>query len=284
MIKEVRCGRGIAAPAPAVWRLLRAFCAPWHPWIRTMTAERGGVQRAFTVAGESTLYRERLTWFSDSDRTLAYRHIDGIAGCRSYDARLEVRETGGGAEVLWSARIDAPAGRAAEIAAGTGAVFEAGLAEIARLAAGTAPDAPSPAPPAADPVRLSDLRLDGDPPLALTVTPERGGPPCLFLHGIGGGRGNWDAQLRLAGTLTRAAALDFRGYGGSGLPGRQTTIEDYSADILRVRAALGADRLVLCGLSYGAWVATAFAMRYPRLLAGLVLSGGCTGMSEAGAA
>ena len=39
--------------------------------------------------------------------------------------------------------------------------------------------------------------------------------------------------------------------------------------------------LVLVGLSYGSWIATSFAMRHPEMLAGLVLSGGCTGMSEA---
>jgi pimeloyl-ACP methyl ester carboxylesterase len=44
----------------------------------------------------------------------------------------------------------------------------------------------------------------------------------------------------------------------------------------------GARRLVLVGLSYGAWIATSFAMRHGHLLDGLVLSGGCTGMSEAG--
>jgi pimeloyl-ACP methyl ester carboxylesterase len=54
------------------------------------------------------------------------------------------------------------------------------------------------------------------------------------------------------------------------------------ADILRLRSVLGADKLVLVGLSYGAWIATSFAMRHPEMLAGLVLSGGCTGMSEAG--
>lgn len=80
----------------------------------------------------------------------------------------------------------------------------------------------------------------------------------------------------------RAAALDLRGYGDSTLGSRQSTVDDYCADVLRVADKLGAKRLVLVGLSYGSWIATSFAMRYPERLAGLVLSGGCTGMSEAG--
>jgi pimeloyl-ACP methyl ester carboxylesterase len=79
-----------------------------------------------------------------------------------------------------------------------------------------------------------------------------------------------------------AAALDLRGYGDSRLGPQQSTVDDYTADILRVADRLGAERLVLVGLSYGSWIATSFAMRHPGMLAGLVLSGGCTGMSEAG--
>lgn len=80
----------------------------------------------------------------------------------------------------------------------------------------------------------------------------------------------------------RAAALDLRGYGDSTLGHRPSTVDDYCADILRIADNFGARKLVLVGLSYGSWIATSFAMRHPEMLAGLVLSGGCTGMSEAG--
>ncbi|NHB75880.1 alpha/beta fold hydrolase [Rhodobacter calidifons] len=109
-----------------------------------------------------------------------------------------------------------------------------------------------------------------------------GGRLCLFLHGIGGGRSNWEDQLRAVGGVMRAAALDLLGYGDSSLGARQSTVDDYCADILRVAERLGATRLVLVGLSYGSWIATSFAMRHPEMLDALVLSGGCTGMSEAG--
>ena len=105
---------------------------------------------------------------------------------------------------------------------------------------------------------------------------------CLFLHGIGGARSNWLEQLKSVGGVMRAAALDLRGYGDSTLGPRQSTVDDYCADILRVAEKLGAKRLVLVGLSYGSWIATSFAMRHPEMLDALVLSGGCTGMSEAG--
>jgi pimeloyl-ACP methyl ester carboxylesterase len=77
-----------------------------------------------------------------------------------------------------------------------------------------------------------------------------------------------------------AAAMDLRGYGDSRLGTLPSTVDDHCRDILRVMAFLGAERLVLVGLSFGAWIATSFAMRHPTLLDGLVLSGGCTGLSE----
>ena len=268
MVRERVQVTGFAAVGPeAVWAVVSDFCAPWHPLVASMAAERdagGHLVRAFTVQGEDTIYRERLTYFSASDRTMAYSHLAGIDGAERYDARLTVTPVAGGCLITMAADIDAAPPRAARIAEGTRSIFEIGVAALAGAGA--------------------RLILNGAPRLALTVTPAKPGPLCLFLHGIGGGRRNWDAQLAAVGPRMRAAALDLRGYGDSGLGKSQSTVDDYCGDILQVMQALGADRLVLVGLSYGAWIATSFAMRHPEMLAGLVLSGGCTGMSEAGVA
>ncbi|TJX40237.1 MAG: hydrolase, partial [Mesorhizobium sp.] len=67
---------GVSAASPeAVWSVVSDFCGQWHPAIATIYAEhdaRGTLVRAFTAHGEGTVYREQLTWLSDSDRTLAY--------------------------------------------------------------------------------------------------------------------------------------------------------------------------------------------------------------------
>lgn len=270
----------VARPAAEVWAVLADFCGPWHPLIATMVAERdprGALIRAFTAKGEDKTYREQLTWFSTSDRTIGYTHLEGIADCEAYDARVTVSEAEGGAVVSWTAEIKAPTVRLKPICEGTKAIFEMGVAALA--------DAPLPAQ-AVEPethATITSQTVDDLPRLAFSVTPDRGGKTlALFLHGIGGARWNWDRQLEATGSIMHAAALDLRGYGGSTLGARQSLVDDYCADILRVREVLGADRLVLVGLSYGSWIATSFAMHYPDLLAGLVLSGGCTGMSEAG--
>ena len=273
----------LAADPAAVWAVARDFGGAWHPWIETIRTERdakGHLIRAFTVKGEATLYREQRTYLSDSDRVLAYTHLDGIAGADSYDARLTVSPAeDGGCVVTWIAQVSAPAARLGPICEGTRAVFEAGIAAL-----GAAPPAPAPAPRVAAPaVKIEEITLDGLPRLGLSVTPDLGdGRLCLFLHGIGGNRRNWHRQLAAVAPHMRAAALDLRGYGTSTLGPRQTGVDDYIAAIQRVADALGARRLVLVGLSYGSWIATSFATWHPDRLDGLVLSGGCTGMSEAG--
>ncbi len=335
MPREVVQVQGRVPLAPeAVWSVVRDFCGAWHPWIETIREERGAqgsLVRAFTVSGEDTVYREQLTYFSDSDRVLGYTHLEGIRDCESYDARIIVTAAeAGGSVVSWTATVRAPASRLGAICEGTQAVFEAGIIALA-VGVGT----PSPFRRGEGEVRfdgasgpLEALIFDDLPRLALTVSPPPqpsrargeggshpsghgsaasasrlpspswggdggGGPPageehsasdtlCLFLHGIGGGRTNWLPQLQAVGAKMPAAALDLRGYGDSTLGPRQSTVDDYCADILRVAERLGAKRLVLVGLSYGSWIATSFAMRHPEMLAGLVLSGGCTGMSEAG--
>jgi pimeloyl-ACP methyl ester carboxylesterase len=350
MVEERVQVSGLSTADPAVvWAVAGDFCAAWHPAIAEIWAERdgrGALIRAFTAKGEDTLYRERLTYRSDSDRVLVYTHLEGIVGVESYVARLEVlAEKGGGSRIEWSARLTASDKRASAIAAGTRAIFEMGIAVLARVDEHSAPIPKDRAvageaiPPSVLPdispsrgeirwgtasppsnveysasdagsgqrkgvSRISPLEgempgraeggtrnlssatvsilIDGNPPLALTVASPEPGPLILFLHGIGGSRMNWLPQLAAVAPSAHAAALDLRGYGESTLGSSQSTVDDYCADILRIMETLGAGRLILCGLSYGSWIATSFAMRHPDRLAGLVLSGGCTGMSEAG--
>jgi pimeloyl-ACP methyl ester carboxylesterase len=75
--------------------------------------------------------------------------------------------------------------------------------------------------------------------------------------------------------------MDFRGYGGGTLGSEQSRADNHCNDMLRVMHALGKPAVILCGLSFGSWIAASFAMRHPGRLVGLVFSSGCTGMSEA---
>ena len=124
----------IAAEPSAVWAVLGDFTALWHPLVATIRAERspgGAPVRAFTVRGEPGTYREQLTYLSQSDRVLGYTHLEGIAGCDRYHARISVTGAeAGGSLVTWSAEVEASGTRLPAICDGSRAVFEAGLAAL----------------------------------------------------------------------------------------------------------------------------------------------------------
>ncbi len=265
------CSRVMAAPPDVVWSFVGDFASDWHPAIAACERQVDGAGHEMRVFEDTdgNTYRERLTYRSESDRRLRYILIEGIAGVTSYEAEVSVTPDGGGCTVTWSAEIDAPAERLPAIAQGTQAIFEAGLAWLA----------------AQDFAPVDRLFCErSNPRLSwLGAGTQRAAPLVLFLHGIGGNAENWRAQLDAAGSSRRVAALDLRGYGDSALGADQTRVDDHCDDILRVMKAEGARSVILVGLSMGSWIATAFAMRHPDLLSGLVLAGGCTGMSEASA-
>jgi len=208
--EEVSCTGTIEASAERVWSLGGDFHGTWHPAINTMSVdpaintmsveqdEPGRLIRAFRLHGEpDTTYRERLTWFSNSERSMAYTHVEGIKGVREYNAHLSVEpKNDTECSLTMAAEITAPAPRASQIAEGTRAIFDDAIDSVRELA-------------------LSD----------------------------------------------QAPALE-----ESLLGDEQSTVEDYCNDILRIADNFNADKIILCGLSYGAWIATSFATRYPDRL------------------
>jgi pimeloyl-ACP methyl ester carboxylesterase len=305
--QTVECSQRCAVEAQHLWSLVRDFCAPWHPAVESITPEyddSGALVRALTVSGDDSVYKERLTYYSETDRTYRYSHIAGIADIHDYRAELYVEPDDNGCRMIMRATVSAAPKRADEVIEGTRAIFEAGIAAVTQQAqeqlspaATTLREHQHHVPDTASPVDTGAV-TDGSPDIAYDCTRSVGGHGkvetlLLFLHGIGGNRSNWSEQLEYLssqigeGSVPRGlqvAAIDLRGYGDSGLGESQSTIDDYCNDIYRVNQHFGAKKLILCGLSYGAWIATSFALKHPQMLSALVLSGGCTGMSEASVA
>lgn len=97
------------------------------------------------------------------------------------------------------------------------------------------------------------------------------GPVLLFLHGIGGNRGNWRDQLAAFAPDYHTVAWDARGYGGSADYDGPLDFADFSADLKRLLDHLGAERAHLCGLSMGGRILLDFEARYPERVATLTL-------------
>jgi len=236
--EHVSCSAVFSASGEQVWSLVRDFHGTWHPAISTMASEQddaGRVIRAFTVNGDDATYRERLTWFSDSDWSFAYTHLEGIAGVQSYQARLSVQSTSESeCNVTLSAQLTAPEPRATEIAAGTQIVFNDALSAIKTLLQSSLSEIDHSAPEEIDTMPTT-ISISGSPTLGVSyIDGPRTDTVCLFLHGIGGNKSNWHKQLRVIARYCTAVAMDLRGYGDSELGENQSTVEDYCEDILRV--------------------------------------------------
>lgn len=120
------------------------------------------------------------------------------------------------------------------------------------------------------PAATSRLPLEGGLELAARV--HGGGPALVVSPGGPGGHGRlWDAVLAPLAPTHRLVLWDYRGCGDS-TPTRNCTMAGDQADLARVVAALGGDRPVLLGHSYGGMLSLVHALDAPPgALGGLVL-------------
>jgi 3-oxoadipate enol-lactonase len=117
---------------------------------------------------------------------------------------------------------------------------------------------------------VETIRVGAPPAIALSVAGH--GEPLLFLHGIGGNRHSWDAQVEFFSRQFRAMAWDARGYGDSDDYEGPLQFSTFTSDVERVMDHLGARRFHLVGLSMGGRIARNFALAHPERLKSLVLA------------
>jgi pimeloyl-ACP methyl ester carboxylesterase len=100
----------------------------------------------------------------------------------------------------------------------------------------------------------------------------RGGVPIVFVHGNGGSAEQWRAQLDyFRGHGRRAIAIDLPGFGRSTAPaGGDLSLGGQSAAVDRAVSAIGVNRFVIVGHSYGGAVVASYAAAHPEKVAGVV--------------
>ena len=91
-------------------------------------------------------------------------------------------------------------------------------------------------------------------PVSIAYDIVGSGPLLVFLHGIGGNRTNWTAQLEFFGSRFCAVAWDARGYGDSHDSPQTLRFGDYADDLSRLLDHLRAERAHLVGLSMGGMI------------------------------
>ncbi len=177
--------------------------------------------------------------------------------------------------------IAAPAEAAAASAAASAAesAAESAVESSASPASGLSDDGLF---PPAEPFTTHRLPVGDGHVLHVEECGNPDGLPLLFLHG-GPGSGCSPRQRRLFDPRRfRAVLVDQRGCGRStplgGLAANDTPA--LVADCERVRIALGIERWLVCGGSWGSLLALAYAQTHPAAVAGLVLRGIFLGSRE----
>lgn len=112
--------------------------------------------------------------------------------------------------------------------------------------------------------------IGGDP--AIAVEHAGAGSLVLCLHGIGGNRTNWRAQLRTLSSDFHMAAWDLRGYGESDDYQGPLSFDLIEGDLVRVLDRFGAASAHFVGLSLGGRISLDFARRRPERVRSLVLA------------
>jgi pimeloyl-ACP methyl ester carboxylesterase len=97
------------------------------------------------------------------------------------------------------------------------------------------------------------------------------GPALVFLHGLPFHKGLWAHQVAGFSRHHRAIAPDLRGFGESGLPAGEPSVDAYADDVAALLDFLGTGPVVLAGHSMGGYAALALARRRPDLLRGMVM-------------
>ena len=96
-----------------------------------------------------------------------------------------------------------------------------------------------------------------------------GRTPVLLVHGNGGDRTHWSATLPHLASARRTVSFDLRGMGESDAPADGSfALEALVADVQAVADALGLERFVLIGHSFGGTVVAGACRDIPERLAG----------------
>ncbi|MBM4326167.1 MAG: alpha/beta fold hydrolase [Deltaproteobacteria bacterium] len=102
---------------------------------------------------------------------------------------------------------------------------------------------------------------------------ERSGLSVVFIHGTGGDREDWRAQLDGLWTVANMIAIELPGHGQSEPPG-ESSVDAYARWVGDFVETLGLERVMLFGCSLGSAIAQWIALQSPSWLEALGVVGG----------
>jgi non-heme chloroperoxidase len=110
------------------------------------------------------------------------------------------------------------------------------------------------------------------PPLDYPYGEAGSGPPLVLVHGMVDQQETWRFNRDALAEHFRVISLDLPGC--NGMPRRgEATVEGTTDFLHEFVTALGLDRFLLLGMSFGSWVVLEYAVRHPARVMGAALAG-----------
>jgi len=98
------------------------------------------------------------------------------------------------------------------------------------------------------------------------------GPVVVLLHGLGGNSSNWVFNVGALSQKFRVIAPDQIGFGRSDKPLINYRVQTYADFLDKFLEGLNVERASLVGNSMGGWVASLYALKYPKRVERIVLA------------
>ena len=95
--------------------------------------------------------------------------------------------------------------------------------------------------------------------------------PIVFLHGFPFNKSMWQLQLDFLKTTNRVIACDIRGFGKSKDEESHLEMDLFANDLIVFMDSLGLEKVILCGLSMGGFIALNAMKRFPSRFEALIL-------------
>jgi pimeloyl-ACP methyl ester carboxylesterase len=113
----------------------------------------------------------------------------------------------------------------------------------------------------------SSMTVNG---VSLAYEVSGAGTPVLLIHGLGGGRNDWQPQIPALDGF-RVIRFDLRGHGASEKPAGEYSLSSLGDDAAELIRALAAGPAHVVGLSLGGMVAFQLAVDWPELVRSLTI-------------
>lgn len=121
---------------------------------------------------------------------------------------------------------------------------------------------------------MTYVRTDDGTRIHYSKTGRPGGPPVLFIQGLGAAKSGWALQRLATAPWYQAIALDNRGAGRSDKPHTPYTLEQMADDAIAVLDDAGIETAHVVGASMGGAISQIVAVKYPERTRSVTLA--CT--------